>query len=133
MLKSRPLIYYLVEDFDEPLTPSHLLHARRLLSLPDVPISSLVKVKADKSIVTRRMKYLSTLLLHYWNQWRWHYLLDLRECHKLVWKKKGRKFEISIGDIVIVYEEKQLRSNWRLGKIEKVIRRKDGHIRGALL
>ena len=58
--------------------------------------------------------------------------LDLRERHKLVWKKGG-KFEISVGDIVIVYEDKQPRSNWRLGKIEKVIHGKDGNIRGASL
>ena len=30
-------------------------------------------------------------------------------------------------------EEKQPRSNWRLGQIERIIRGKDGHIRGASL
>ena len=34
---------------------------------------------------------------------------------------------------VIVCEEKQPRSNWRLGKVEEIIRGKDGHVRGPSL
>ena len=35
ILNSRPLSYVSTEDLEEPLTPSHLLMGRRVLSLPD--------------------------------------------------------------------------------------------------
>ena len=35
ILNSRPLSYVSTEDLKEPLTPSHLLMGRRVLSLPD--------------------------------------------------------------------------------------------------
>ena len=35
VLDLKPLSYVSAEDIDEPLTPSHLLMGRRILSLPD--------------------------------------------------------------------------------------------------
>ena len=35
VLNSRPLTYVSSEDIEEPLTPSHLMTGRRLLSIPD--------------------------------------------------------------------------------------------------
>ena len=40
ILNSRPLSYVSTEDLEEPLTPSHLITGRRLLSLPGVVKSS---------------------------------------------------------------------------------------------
>ena len=40
ILNSRPLSYVSSEDLEEPLTPSHLLTGRRLLSLPEGSMSS---------------------------------------------------------------------------------------------
>ena len=93
----------------------------------------MANLKVGNSVVTRRMKHLSTLLSRCWNQWRLYYLLNLRESHKLVLKRKGGKFDISIGDVAIFHEEKQPSSNWRLGKVEGIIYDKVGHIRGASL
>ena len=88
------MIYYSDEDWEEPLTPSHLLHGRRILSLPEVESSSVANLKLGNSVVTRRIKHLSVLLSRYWNEWRRYYLLDLRESHNLVWKRKGGTFVI---------------------------------------
>ena len=60
-------------------------------------------------------------------------MLDLRESHKLVWKRTGGTFEISVGDVGIIHEEKQPKSNWHLGKVAGIICGKGGHIRGASL
>ena len=35
VINSRPLTYLSPDDFDQPLTPAHLLCGQRLLSLPD--------------------------------------------------------------------------------------------------
>ena len=35
MINSRPLTYVTQGDFEEPLTPSHLMMGRRIISLPD--------------------------------------------------------------------------------------------------
>lgn len=35
VLNSRPLTYVSAEDLEEPLTPSHLMYGRRIMSLPD--------------------------------------------------------------------------------------------------
>ena len=35
ILNSRPLTYLYSDDLEEPLTPSHLIRGRRLLSVPD--------------------------------------------------------------------------------------------------
>ena len=37
IVNSRPLSHILTEDAEEPVTPSHLIHGRRMLSLPDGP------------------------------------------------------------------------------------------------
>ena len=36
IINSRPLSYVAPDDLEEPLTPSHLLVGRRVLSLPDI-------------------------------------------------------------------------------------------------
>ena len=93
----------------------------------------MANLELGNTVVTRRMKYLSTLLSCHWKLWRRHYLLDLRESHKLVWKRKGGTFEISVGDVGIIHEEKQLNSNWHLVKVAEIICGKGRHIRGASL
>ena len=35
IINSRPLSYLMSSDLEEPLTPSHLLNGRQVLSLPD--------------------------------------------------------------------------------------------------
>ena len=40
IISSRPLSYVSTKDLDEPLTPSHMLSGRRILSLPDGTVAT---------------------------------------------------------------------------------------------
>ena len=69
VLISRPLPYVYSDEVEEPLTPSHLMIGRRLLS-------RVQKVELDENSpagtandVNTRAKYLKLLLSHFWNRW----------------------------------------------------------------
>ena len=91
ILNSRPLTYISGEDMDEPLTPSHLICGRRLMSLPD----HLCYTNSDdedyrprtSTTFTKRVKYLNAIIENFWTRWRHEYLLELRESHR--WYEGG--------------------------------------------
>ena len=72
---------------------------------------------------------MQTLVEHFWRRWRNEYLTELREFNKF--KKNKMNICPNVGDIVIIYDEKMKRSNWRLGRIDKLIISADGKIRTA--
>ena len=55
ILNSRPLTYIDVEDIDETLTPSHLMHGKRLLTLPDADLT--LEEEDDRHVLKRREAY----------------------------------------------------------------------------
>ena len=69
ILNSRPLTYTTSEDIEEPLTPSHLLVGRRLLSLPD-DFTYFQDDDPDFEPTTEpmqaRVRYLNNVLNHFW-------------------------------------------------------------------
>ena len=133
---SRPLSYVSADDLDEPLTPSHLMVGRRILSLPDnlnyyVPDDDEDFVVND-SVVKKRAKHLNSVLNHFWKRWSKEYLLELRESH--CHSKTSRELpDVNIGDVVVVHDEDHPREFWKLALVERLITGKDGHIRGAVL
>ncbi|XP_044183283.1 uncharacterized protein LOC122963962 [Acropora millepora] len=134
VLNSRPLTYVSSEDRVEPLTPSHLLTGRRLLSIPDEPIVAEEK-SSDVEILTRRQRYVTLLLSHFWNRWKKEYVVELREHHRALEKgAASNSSSIQTGDIVTEMEEgKSNRGMWRLGKILDVHPGNDGLVRGATI
>ena len=66
----------------------------------------------------------------WWSRWNHEYLVDLRETHKLNTEASGT-VEINEGDIVTVAEDNCSRGAGRLGKVEHLIRSKDGEVRGV--
>ncbi|XP_046857876.1 uncharacterized protein LOC124451299 [Xenia sp. Carnegie-2017] len=125
-LNSRPLTYTYDEVGSEPLTPSHLVTGRRLLSMPD-DVSG--EEESDEGYCKKRYQYLSKKKIHFWNRWRKVYLVDLREFHKQ--DKDNTNRVVQRGDVVTVYEDNVKRGNWKTGVIEELFVGKDGVVRGA--
>ena len=85
VLSSRPLTYLYSDGLEEPLTPSHLILGRRILKLPEFEEHEEDDKDFDDNPDTalRQLRYLSTVLKHYWQRWKAEYLVDLREFHKM--------------------------------------------------
>ena len=83
--------------------------------------------------LSRRAKYLQTLLSQFWSRWRRESLSELREAHSHVarsYKSTGERF-IKQDYIVLISEDRVPRNTWRVGKVESLIESKDGCVRGA--
>ena len=123
ILNCRPLSYVSGEDTEEPLTPSHLLCGRRLMSLPDSNTSDTPDYDIDvqPQDLSRRMQHLSNVRNHFWKRWRNQYLIELRNTFQ-----NDTIRTVSVGDVVVVHEED-------VGKILHLIVGSDSCTRGALV
>ena len=121
VINSRPLTYVSQSDLDEPITPSHLLIGRRIMSLPEC----LLYEDDDDYTVTprllsKRMKHMEEIMNHFWRRWKTEYLMMLHEAHRF--GPHGIKGEyISVGDVVIIHNEDKKGGFWKLGRVEEVI------------
>ena len=133
-LNSRPLTYVSSDDPEEPLTPSHLMYGRRILSLPDVGASSQDSINQAVSSedLPRRRRYLGLLLQHFWKRWSREYVTELRNLHRQRSRPESR-MSISVGDVVTVFEDNLPRSQWRLGRVEQLIPGADNCVRAAVI
>ena len=130
VLNSRPLMFISANDLEEPLTPSHLLVGRRLMNLPDHLVTGCVDDFEETNVhcLSARLKYFNRSLE---KRWRREYLVELREAHRH-YRSNGEP-EISEGDIVLVHSESHPRSQWKLGKVQKVLVGTDGQKRAAVV
>ena len=78
ILKNAKLTY---DDTEEPLTSSHRLTGRRVLSIPD-EVATAEEDETDVELLTRKQRFFSTLLGQFWNRWKRKYTMDLREQHE---------------------------------------------------
>ncbi|MAG86063.1 MAG: hypothetical protein CMB97_01460 [Flavobacteriaceae bacterium] len=127
ILNSRPLTYVYDEIGYQPLTPSHLLHGRRLPFLAG-NLEFNVDAVEDAATHTKRFCYLVKTLNHFSSRWKQEYLTDLREFHR---NRLTGQPNIQKGDVVLIKEENLKRNSWKLGLVEELVKGKDGVIRGA--
>ena len=135
IINSRPLTFLSSDDLEEPLTPSHLLVGRRLLSLPDnlmylAPEHKDFEVTGES--LQKRARHLNSVLNHFWNWWSKGYLFELRETHRQR-TAQGTPASVKQGDLVLVHEQSCPWGFWKVAKVKELIVGKDGHIRGAVL
>ena len=67
VLNSRPLTYVSSTDLEEPLTHSHLMYGRRIMSLPDCLIDD-GDEDPDVGARNNRLKYLNRTLDSFWKR-----------------------------------------------------------------
>ena len=131
ILNSRPLTYMYPDELEEPLTPSHLISGRRMLSLPDTNTRGMVNPTSTQETVSRRARYLQTLMNHFWYQWRRDYLPALRESHRV--KEASPGHVVQQGDVVSIHDENLPRTLWRTGVVHELIKGTDDKTRGAVI
>ena len=129
IINSRPLTL-VYNDVEEPLTPGHLLHGRRILSLPEVADVTVQEQRKYRESMTRRAKYLSTLLVHFWRRWKKEYLVGLREYHWMKSLNAGQEV-IHEGDVVSIHDSTLKKGFWRLGRLKSLVQGRDQEVRGA--
>ena len=133
ILNACPLTCVSMDDLEEPLIPSHLLHGCRLLSLPEnfsycEPLDD-EDFEVERTQVAKRVKHLNNVLNHFWRRWRQEYLTELRECHRYSQGKESAP-TIQTGDVVLLYDDSLPRSFCR---VERLITGQDGSTHGAVL
>ena len=125
VLNSRPLTY-VYPDQDEPLTPSHLVLGKRILTIPDQ--EDIDVQNEGRNELLKREKHLENVLQHFWKRWKAEYLTQLREHHQPS-KKDGQS--VKVGDVVLIQEDNVKRLNWPIAVIESLLKGKDGNVRAA--
>ena len=114
IVNSRPLNELDENDLEEPLTPNHLLFGRKL-NLRNTNENANLN---DNVELSKRHKYLQTVIEHFWIRWRKEYLNTLRQ-YKVFHRPRGEL--IRVNDIVLIYDDKLPRHNWRLGRVQELI------------
>ena len=127
-VNNRPLTY-LTEDLNssEAITPSHLLHARRIQSMPCFIDDQVDPTYMDGHELRTQYIKVSKIIQHFEKIWKKEYLFSLRERHY------GAKTPvdyncIKVGDLVLLQSDQQ-RNDWPLGRIVKVYPNPENTIR----
>ena len=75
-------------------------------------------------------KRLHTARQHVWNRWRNESIHGLMEPHRIM---KGEDPKVNVGEVVLVIGEEKNRGQWKKGKVLRVIKGRDGILRGVVL
>ena len=127
MVNSRPLTYLHTDSSEpSPLTPAHFLTGQRLTTLPSYPVHDCSLNGANAIQLNKRWQYRQRLTNQFWRRWMKEYLMELRSAHHVSHSKQSVPFKV--GDVVLLYEDKQPKHMWKMGRIEETFMGRDGKI-----
>ena len=79
IVNSRPLTFITTEEVCEPLTLSHLIYGKQLISAINNEYIDDTTFDISSEQCSNRVKYIQKLLDHYWSRFRKEYLQELSE------------------------------------------------------
>ena len=124
-INSRPLTYQSSSlDGDSPLTPSHFLLGRTVLSKPVVDGDGHFSVSRDG--LFSHLSYRDEQLEKFWYLWVNSYLRSLPP-----FRGSSVDDKVQVGSLVLIKDLQCPRLQWPLGVIQKVFTGKDGHVRSV--
>lgn len=124
-VNNRPLSY-VEDDVQLPiLTPNLMMYGQSNV-LPETEVDSIKETELRKR--ARHLRRCKDVL---WSRWTSEYVRDLRERHNL--KHKSKRLSLKVGDVVLMQSELRNRGKWNIGVVVKLIKGRDGEIRGARL
>ena len=128
-INGRPLASLSEDELGDVLTPNHLMYGRNIRTKSNVVV--------PESIVqdfSKRYRYTLKLFNDQWKRFSRVYLNELRQHHINRKEKHSKNNAFKVGDIVLIKGEGNVpRTEWRIGKINKLVIGKDTQVRGAEL
>lgn len=106
------------------LTPSHFLIGEPLVTL--IESRDLTEINPGR---LKRHEMVQQMYQSYWKRWHHEYIVNKSQRSK--WLATERN--IKVGDLVLMYDEKEKPSHWLLGRIKEVYTAPDGLVRSALI
>ena len=125
ILNNRPLTYVYPNDLEECVTPNHLLFGRKLNA------EALNSNVAYDSHENADYNTVANIIDNFWKRWLKEYVVNLREEHKF--QRNHRQPSPEVSDVVLIMDENQPRTMWRMGTIVETIPSADNQIRGAVV
>ncbi|XP_037820369.1 uncharacterized protein LOC119609595 [Lucilia sericata] len=123
IVNSRPLTHLpLSHEYEEPLTPNHFL-----LGCPNTSQTPAGEINVQPMVLRKQWRISRQLRDHFWKRWIREYFPTMTRRSK--WCQRTKP--IAVGDLVLICDPVVSRRDWKRGKVEEVLKGRDGVIRRA--